>query len=224
MAEGAVKVFGTWNSPFSRGVEIALKLKGVEYEYIEENLFNKSPLLLHYNPLHKKVPVLCHGEKPVVESLVILEYIDEVWTNNPILPQDPPERATARFWAKFIHQKCMMSIWMAFWTKGKEQEKLIEECLENLKSLETALKGKFFGGASIGLVDIAACFIAPWVAALEEAVGFILLDGEKFPGLLKWTEDFMNVRVVREILPPTERLTAFYNEHEEILFAKKSWY
>lgn len=96
-----VKLFGMWAAPAVRRVEWALKLKGIEYEYIEEDLSNKSPSLLQYNPINRQVPVLLHNGKPLVESLVILEYIDETWKDNPILLKDPYERAMARIWALY---------------------------------------------------------------------------------------------------------------------------
>lgn len=105
MSADSVKLLGYWASPFALRVKWTLKLKEIEYQYVEEDLPNKSPLLLHYNPVHKKIPVLVHDGKPVAESLIILEYIEETWTQNPILPEDPYKRAQARFWAKFVDEK-----------------------------------------------------------------------------------------------------------------------
>lgn len=95
-------------SMFGMRVRLALAEKGVEYEYREENLANKSPLLLQMNPLHRKIPVMIHNGKPICESLLIVQYIDELWQHSsspPLLPSHPYHRAQARLWADFIDKK-----------------------------------------------------------------------------------------------------------------------
>lgn len=68
-----------WPSMLGMRVRIALAEKGINYEYKEQDLWRKTPLLLQMNPVHKMIPVLIHNGKPVCESLVIVQYIDEVW-------------------------------------------------------------------------------------------------------------------------------------------------
>ncbi|XP_058751785.1 probable glutathione S-transferase [Vicia villosa] len=207
-----VRLLGKWASPFSNRIDLALKLKGVPYEYSEENLPIKSEDLLKYNPVYKKVPVLVHNGNPIAESLVILEYIDETWTNNSLLSQDPYERGLARFWAKTLDDKILPAIWNACRGAEKGSEKSVEEAFEALKLLEDEIKDKkFFGGETIGLVDIAASFIGYWVDILQEIAGLKLLTIEKFPKVFKWSQEFINHPVIKEGLPPRDELFAFFN-------------
>ncbi|PWA48259.1 glutathione S-transferase [Artemisia annua] len=99
-----------WASMYGMRVRIALAEKGIPYEYKEQDLRNKSQLLLDMNPIHKKIPVLIHNGKPVCESSIIVEYIDEVWNNKaPLFSDDAYAKASARFWADFIDTKVALT-------------------------------------------------------------------------------------------------------------------
>ncbi|XP_058736991.1 probable glutathione S-transferase [Vicia villosa] len=214
-----VKLFGVVGSGFVHGVQIALKLKGIEYQFVEEDLANKSDLLLKYNPVYKKVPVFVHNEKPISESNVILEYIDETWKQNPILPSDPYEKALVRFWSKFIQDKIVASFSRAVraFNDEKEREKNLAETSEALKILENELKDKFFGGEEIGFVDIAAVFVAFTIPLIQEVAGFELFSAEKFPKLYNWGKEFLNHSIVKEIVPAREPTLVYFKARYELL-------
>uniref|UniRef100_A0A452XK67 glutathione transferase n=1 Tax=Aegilops tauschii subsp. strangulata TaxID=200361 RepID=A0A452XK67_AEGTS len=177
--EDELKLLGTWASPWVSRVKLALHLKGLSYENVEQDLDNKSDLLLASNPVHKKVPVLIHNGKPICESVVILEYIDDAYgTVGPsFLPLVIP--------------------WKVAFTADGEEEKTegIKQMLAAVHTLEGALKecskGKpFFGGDSVGYVDLALGGLLAFLQGTEELCGSKPFDIANTPLLLAWVERF----------------------------------
>ncbi|XP_006294909.2 glutathione S-transferase U4 [Capsella rubella] len=202
-----VKLLGFWASPFTRRVEMALKLKGVPYDYLEQDIVNKSPLLLQLNPVYKKVPVLVHKGKHIPESHLILEYIDQTWKQNPILPQDPYEKAMALFWAKFVDEQVGPVGFKAVVKAEKGIEVAIEEARELFTFLEKEVTGKdFFGGKTLGFLDMVAGSMIPFcIARSWEGMGIDMIPEDKFPELNRWIKNLKEVEIVRECIPPKEK-------------------
>ncbi|CAL5339565.1 unnamed protein product [Camellia sinensis] len=221
MAEGQeVKLLGSWVSPFVYRVKWALNLKNIQYEYLEQDLVNKSNLLLTCNPVFKRVPVLIHNDKIICESIVIMEYLDEVWKNNPILPEDPYEIAMVRFWTKFIEEKFTEVVRKVLFLDGEQQENEVKNAKEALESIEGELKGKkFFGGETIGLLDLVLGFMTIWLNIIEEVSHVKVFDSLKHPSLSKWMEDFLELPLIKECSPNRDELVPYFHKIREQMLA-----
>ncbi|XAR48303.1 Glutathione transferase [Bertholletia excelsa] len=209
MSGSDLKLLGTKLSPFSHRIEWALKLKGVEYELVVEDLKKKSSLLLELNPVHKKVPVLVHGGKAISESLIILEYIDETWKQNPILPNEPLERARVRFWATFVDEKLIEAARKALFSEGEDQAKALESVDEAMQLLEVESRAngkKFFGGDAIGLLDMMLGWAAYWSKFGEEAASLTVIDLNKYPAFASWVNNVLQLPLINQNLPPPSEL------------------
>ncbi|XP_059663960.1 probable glutathione S-transferase parC [Cornus florida] len=125
---------------------------------------NKSPLFLKMNPVNKQIPVLIHNGKPICESLIIVQYIDEVWKDqSSLLPCDLYKRAQAKFWADYIDKKVFSNGRNLVFSKGETQEAGKKGLIECFKVLETELGEKtYFGGETFGFVDIALIPFYSW--------------------------------------------------------------
>ncbi|KAG0475478.1 hypothetical protein HPP92_015164 [Vanilla planifolia] len=208
--EKGVKLLNSWFSPFGHRARIALAEKGVDYDHIEENLYSKSELLLKSNPIHKKIPVLLHDGKPICESLIIVQYIDEAWPEKkPILPSDPYHRAQALFWSDYVDKKIYETSIKLLKLTGEAQEEAKKELIENLKTLEAELGDKkYFGGEVFGFVDIAMLPFTNWFYSYE--VFFGLKVDEEVPQLVAWANRCKVRDSVAKTLPDPEKVYEFF--------------
>ncbi|PWA43304.1 glutathione S-transferase [Artemisia annua] len=207
MAMSNVVLLNSWASVFGMRVKIALAEKGVEYEYKEEDLSNKSSLLLKMNPVHKAIPVLIHNGKPICESNIIVQYVDDAWNKSPsLLPSDPYLKAQARFWADFVDEKMYAKkIWT---TKGDEQEIAKKEYIDLLKVLEGQLGDKpYLTGDSFGYADISLIPFSCWFYALE-TIGNMSIEKE-CPKLVAWVKRCKERESVSKSLADSHKMYEF---------------
>lgn len=222
MSEEEVVVLSFWPSMFGARVVMALEEKKIKFEYKEEDVFGKkADILLQTNPVNKKIPVLIHNGKPIVESNIIVEYIDEVWNDDKtlrLIPSDPYQKAQCRFWVDLIDKKVFHEGKRTWMKKGKEQEEAKQEFIETLKLLETELGEKvYFGGNdNVSMVDLVLISYYPWFLSWETIGGFSIEDHT--PKLMGWIRKCLTRPAISKSLPDPlkilDRVTQIKNIHE----------
>jgi glutathione S-transferase len=98
-----LELYHDWRSFCSIKVRLCLAEKKLPWEsrFVDlMKLEHTRPEYLALNP-NGVVPTLVHDGVPIHESTLINEYLEEVFPDVPLMPQDPVERARARFWVKY---------------------------------------------------------------------------------------------------------------------------
>lgn len=94
-------------SPCAQKVRIVLAEKGLAWTKHHVSLPDKEnlkPDYLKLNPLGV-VPTLVDDGKPIIESSIICEYLEDAYPDVSLRPENPAERAAMRFWMKHVDVK-----------------------------------------------------------------------------------------------------------------------
>lgn len=97
-------LYGYWRSSAAYRLRIALNLKGQTYDQVSINLKDgeqTSEAWLAKQP-QGLVPLLEDGDKRLVQSPAILEWIEETWPEPALLPTDTEARCLVRGWTSVI--------------------------------------------------------------------------------------------------------------------------
>lgn len=97
-AAGGLALHGYFRSSASYRVRIALGLKGLAYDYRAVHLVKNEQQSEAYAALapSRLVPALQDGDATLTQSLAIIEYLDELHPEPPLLPRDALGRARVR--------------------------------------------------------------------------------------------------------------------------------
>lgn len=101
-----LQLYSYWRSSAAYRVRIGLNLKGLPYEIVPVHLVQDggqqhSEAYRAINP-QELVPTLGHGQRRLGQSLAILEYLDEVWPDRPLLPATARGRQRVRALALLV--------------------------------------------------------------------------------------------------------------------------
>lgn len=99
-------------STCSKKVRLALYEKGVSFESRLVDLARQEQKAPDYLALNPKgvVPTLVHDGHPVVESSIILEYVEDALSGPPLAPEAPHQRAAMRLWLRFSDESAYPAI------------------------------------------------------------------------------------------------------------------
>jgi maleylacetoacetate isomerase len=99
-----MKLYGFFRSSAAFRVRIALNLKGLDYESAFIHLRRNDQAQPAYRGLNPQglVPTLEDGGERLIQSLAIIEYLDETHPAPPLLPQTPAEKARVRALADIV--------------------------------------------------------------------------------------------------------------------------
>lgn len=110
-------------STCSKKVRLALYEKGVAFESRLLDLSKqeqKAPEYLALNP-NGIVPTLVHEGRPIVESSVILEYVEDAFSGPPLRPAEPELRAKMRLWLRFSDEVAYHAVAAPTWKFMQER-------------------------------------------------------------------------------------------------------
>ncbi|KAI5679181.1 hypothetical protein M9H77_10131 [Catharanthus roseus] len=230
MAQESVKLLGFWSQHRTLRVRLALEAKGIAYEYQDEDFIrSKSELLLKMNPIDETVPVLIHNDKPIINPIVILEYIDDNWTQAPkFLPHDDTlMKAKLRIWANFVSDQVVESMHPIALTQGEELEKFLKSYYKNLQIVEDGIKDLFGNGKpvihnnNLNLLDLVIWSVLGPYKAFEEALDFSILDPLKYPLLHSRVSAINELEVTKKVMPDHSAMISFLKQFQQLMASKQ---
>jgi glutathione S-transferase len=193
--------------PFAERARLALSAKGIKCDVINCHLKNKPKFLTDAHP-NGQVPVLLHNGKVILESEIIVEYVDQAFPDQgkSLYPKDPAERASARAHITYFGQKVIPQFYKSQ-TQSESREEETGKLLDALERwVEEPLRKAgtpYLGGQNYNTVDVNTW---PWIERIDAKVqlGLLSLPEDRFPNLTSYIKRMKTTPGVAEVVHSAE--------------------
>ncbi|MAE04056.1 glutathione S-transferase family protein [Porticoccaceae bacterium] len=102
----ALVLYNAAQSTCSQKVRLSLWEKGLAFEEVKLDLFQGDQLTAEYKQLNPNgvVPTLVNNDEVIIDSSVILEYLDDLFPEIDLRPESALARAQMRVWLRFFEE------------------------------------------------------------------------------------------------------------------------
>lgn len=194
--------------PYVQRARVVLIEKDIPHRLNFVDLAHKPQWFLDLSPLGR-VPVLLVDGRPLFESAVIAEFLDEI-SPGSLLPGDPFERARARAWVEFASDLLSQAT-QFFLAQDDEHLQAAQARIEDRwTQLERALGvGPYFLGEDFSLVDAAFGPVFRYFGVIDTALELGLFRNHA--ALRRWQARLAERPSVKQSAPADygERLLRF---------------
>ena len=198
---------GASASPFVRKVLVALALKELPFEQIQQIPFTKDPVYRNINPL-EKIPTLQDGELTICDSTVICEYLEDAYPRPALYPDNAVDKARARWYeelggtrvaelaAGIFFQRFMRPIVLKQETDEEVVAKIINKQLPpvlDYLEMQVPVDGFLFGDFMMADMSLMSPFVNAAYAGYE-------IDADRWPVFTDFVARVQAHPVVSQVL------------------------
>jgi glutathione S-transferase len=166
-----IKVCGFRVSNYHNKVLIALLEKGVPFEEDCNVRPSQKPEYLALSPMGK-VPFMEVGGTRLIESEVILEYLEDAYPQKPLLPKDPLARAKVRelvtvieLHLELVARRLYPAAFFGGTSSDSTKQSVEKDLAKGVRTLKALAQfSPFIAGAEFSLADCAAAVHLPVVS------------------------------------------------------------
>ena len=202
--------------PYVQRAMIVLNEKKISFDIEYIDLSAPPPWFYDVSPL-EKVPVLLVDEKPLFESMVICDYLDEI-TPNSLYPNDTFEKALNRSWIEFGNDILDTTFNFLHENDAKKFNHLKETLIDRFEILEEEMpEGEYYNGADFSLIDAVYAPLFLYLEQIEKYKDYELFEGA--PNVKAWGQRLLQRPSVINSVPESYQadITAYLTGLDSIL-------